>query len=72
MSWQGIEGHDEIVEQFRTRLKLGRLASTFLFVGPDASESGRLQSNWPKGCCATHAILWNSALAANAIAACNC
>ena len=35
MSWQGIEGHDAIVEQFRQRLALGRMASTFLFVGPD-------------------------------------
>lgn len=35
MSWQGIEGHDEIVSQFRQRLARGRLASTFLFVGPD-------------------------------------
>lgn len=35
MSWQGIEGHDDLVAQFRTRLTLGRLASTFLFVGPE-------------------------------------
>ena len=34
MSWQGIEGHDEIVERFRRVLARGRLASTFLFVGP--------------------------------------
>jgi DNA polymerase-3 subunit delta' len=34
MSWQGIEGHDEVVEQFRQRLAAGRLASTYLFVGP--------------------------------------
>lgn len=34
MSWQGIVGHDEVVAQFRRRLDLGRLASTFLFVGP--------------------------------------
>ena len=32
--WQGIEGHDAIVEQFRRSLARGRLASTFLFVGP--------------------------------------
>ena len=32
--WQGIEGHDEIVERFRRSLQRGRLASTFLFVGP--------------------------------------
>lgn len=32
--WQGIIGHDEIVEQFRRILAAGRLASTYLFVGP--------------------------------------
>jgi DNA polymerase-3 subunit delta' len=34
MSWQGIEGHDTVVERFRRSLASGRLASTFLFVGP--------------------------------------
>jgi DNA polymerase-3 subunit delta' len=34
MTWQGIHGHDHIVEQFRTALGRGRLASSFLFVGP--------------------------------------
>ncbi|MBC8356699.1 MAG: DNA polymerase III subunit [Planctomycetes bacterium] len=34
MSWQGVEGHDENVERFRRILASGRLASTFLFVGP--------------------------------------
>jgi DNA polymerase-3 subunit delta' len=34
MAWQGIEGHDEVVEQFRRALARGRLASAFLFVGP--------------------------------------
>jgi DNA polymerase-3 subunit delta' len=33
--WQGIEGHDSLVERFRTSLERGRLASTFLFVGPE-------------------------------------
>jgi DNA polymerase-3 subunit delta' len=32
--WQGIVGHDDIVERFRRSLERGRLASTFLFVGP--------------------------------------
>jgi DNA polymerase III subunit delta' len=35
MTWQGVRGHDEVVERFRTALLSGRLASTFLFVGPD-------------------------------------
>jgi DNA polymerase-3 subunit delta' len=33
--WQGIQGHDEIVERFRGTLAAGRLASTYLFVGPE-------------------------------------
>ncbi len=32
--WQGILGHDDVVERFRQSLRRGRLASTFLFVGP--------------------------------------
>ena len=32
--WRGIFGHDEIVERFRQTLAAGRLASTYLFVGP--------------------------------------
>lgn len=34
MSWQQILGHDDVVAQFRQALTQGRLASTFLFVGP--------------------------------------
>ncbi len=34
MSWQGVLGHDEIVERFRTAVARGRLASTYLFIGP--------------------------------------
>jgi DNA polymerase-3 subunit delta' len=34
MPFQEILGHDRIVEQFRRALRRGRLASTFLFVGP--------------------------------------
>jgi DNA polymerase-3 subunit delta' len=32
--WHGILGHDDVVEQFRRTLQAGRLASTYLFVGP--------------------------------------
>jgi DNA polymerase-3 subunit delta' len=35
MTWQGIHGHDDVVEKFRRALKRGRLASSFLFVGPE-------------------------------------
>lgn len=34
MTWQGIEGHDDVVERFRRAIERNRLASTFLFVGP--------------------------------------
>jgi DNA polymerase-3 subunit delta' len=34
MSWQSIHGHDRIVDKFRRAIGKGRLASTFLFVGP--------------------------------------
>ena len=34
MVWQNIRGHDRIVEKFRRAIGKGRLASTFLFVGP--------------------------------------
>jgi DNA polymerase-3 subunit delta' len=33
--WQGILRHDHVAEQFRTALRRGRLASTYLFVGPE-------------------------------------
>ena len=32
--WQGILGHDDIAERFRTAIRRSRLASTYLFVGP--------------------------------------
>jgi DNA polymerase-3 subunit delta' len=34
MTWQGIEGHDDVVDRFRRVLAAGRLASSFLFIGP--------------------------------------
>ncbi|MGE0606443.1 MAG: ATP-binding protein [Pirellulales bacterium] len=34
MAWHGIQGHDEMVARFRLAIERGRLASTFLFVGP--------------------------------------
>ena len=35
MTWHGIIGHDRIVEQFRRALSRRRLASSFLFAGPE-------------------------------------
>jgi DNA polymerase-3 subunit delta' len=32
--WRGIYGHDDVVERFRRILSSGKLASTYLFVGP--------------------------------------
>lgn len=32
--WRGIVGHDAVVDRFRQTLASGRLASTYLFVGP--------------------------------------
>jgi DNA polymerase-3 subunit delta' len=34
MTWQGLRGQDEVVERFRRTLDRGRLASSYLFVGP--------------------------------------
>lgn len=34
MVWQGIRGHDRVVNQFRRSLERGRLANTLLFLGP--------------------------------------
>jgi DNA polymerase-3 subunit delta' len=35
MAWQNVLGHDRLVDQFRRALARHRLASTFLFVGPE-------------------------------------
>ncbi len=35
MPWLNLLGHDDVVAQFRNALGQGRLASTFLFVGPE-------------------------------------
>jgi len=35
MTWQGIVGQDEVVDRFGQTLRRGRLASSYLFVGPE-------------------------------------
>ena len=35
MTWHTIEGHDDVVEKFRRAVARGRLASSFLFAGPE-------------------------------------
>ena len=34
MAWQGIEGHDAIAGRFATAAALGRVAGSYLFIGP--------------------------------------
>lgn len=34
MAWQGIEGHDTVAERFVTAAAVGRVAGSYLFVGP--------------------------------------
>lgn len=34
MAWNGVLGHDNIADQFRSALQNGRLASTYIFLGP--------------------------------------
>ena len=34
MAWQGIEGHDAIAERFATAAAQGRVARSYLFIGP--------------------------------------
>ncbi|MGI9177947.1 MAG: ATP-binding protein [Pirellulales bacterium] len=34
MAWQGIEGHDAIVQRFAAAQERGRIAGSYLFVGP--------------------------------------
>jgi DNA polymerase-3 subunit delta' len=35
LMWRGIRGHDDVVDRFRRTFRSGRLASTYLFVGPE-------------------------------------
>ena len=35
MSWHNLEGHDDVVAKFHSAFAAGRLANTFLFVGPE-------------------------------------
>lgn len=40
MAWQGIEGHDAVVERFVSAMERGRVAGTYLFVGPGGVGKG--------------------------------
>jgi DNA polymerase-3 subunit delta' len=35
MAWQGIEGHDAVVDTFLAAHQRGRIAGSYLFIGPD-------------------------------------
>ena len=54
MSWQGIHGHDDVIDQFRRSLARGRLASTFLFVGPSGIGKRSLALQLAKGLLCHH------------------
>ncbi|QGJ68349.1 ATPase AAA [Planctomycetales bacterium 10988] len=41
MAWGPIQGHDKIVAMFRRAIERNRLASTFLFVGPEGIGKSR-------------------------------
>ncbi|MDA1039314.1 MAG: DNA polymerase III subunit delta' [Planctomycetota bacterium] len=45
MAWQSIEGHDAIAERFATAAALGRVAGSYLFIGP----SGVGKSTFARG-----------------------
>jgi DNA polymerase-3 subunit delta' len=47
--WQGIYGHDAVVEHFRRTLASGRLASTYLFVGPEGIGKRRFALELARG-----------------------
>lgn len=40
MAWQGIEGHDTIAERFAAAAALGRVAGSYLFIGPSGVGKG--------------------------------
>lgn len=40
MAWQGLEGHDAVVERFVRAEAQGRLAGTYLFIGPPGVGKG--------------------------------
>ena len=46
MPWQGIYGHDDIVDLLRTAERLGRLASAYLWVGPAGIGKFSLALKW--------------------------
>jgi DNA polymerase-3 subunit delta' len=56
MPWHDIKGHDEIAERFRRCVRRGRLASTFLFVGPNGIGKRTFALEMAKALlCETHA-----------------
>lgn len=68
MAWQGIEGHDEIAAEFARAQARGRVAGTYLFIGPPGVGKGTFARRLAKAltCAAPRAGL----VACNACASC--
>ena len=66
MSWQGIAGHDEIVEQFRRALRAGALPARSCLSVPKASASARSPCGWRSACSARRGRPNGSTRATNA------
>jgi len=68
MSWQGIEGHDAIAAEFARAQARGRVAGTYLFIGPPGVGKGTFARRLAKAltCAAPQAGL----VACNACASC--
>jgi DNA polymerase III subunit delta' len=58
VSWQGVRGHDRIVESLANRLRLGRFPHALLFVGPEGIGKRSLARKLAQGLlCETRAPL---------------
>lgn len=68
MAWQGIEGHDAIAAEFAAAQARGRVAGTYLFIGPPGVGKGTFARRLAKSltCAAPQAGL----IACNACASC--
>lgn len=47
--WQGIHGHDQVVDRFRGMLAAGRLGSSFLLIGPEGVGKRALAQKLAQG-----------------------
>lgn len=56
MSWDGIYGHDEVRQRFKSAVERDRLASTFLFVGPEGIGKRKFALQLAKTLLCTNAV----------------